>query len=81
MRRIGLNGGCPYCGGLEVYRSQPKTWLDRACVLFLLQLARCHDCMRRHYRPLVLPTLEYPSRSAKKPTQTIANVEKRKRSA
>jgi hypothetical protein len=82
MRRIGLNR-CPYCGNFEVYRSriEPVTWLDRACVLFLLQLVRCHGCMRRHYRPLLFPAPEYPTRSAKKSAQTPANDEKWKRLA
>jgi predicted RNA-binding Zn-ribbon protein involved in translation (DUF1610 family) len=80
MRRIGLND-CPYCGGVNVYRSQPKTWLDRACGLFLLRLARCHECMHSYYRPLFLATLEYPRQSPKKATQTIPKDEKRKRSA
>jgi hypothetical protein len=60
VRRIGLDN-CPYCGSLEVYRSHPKDWLDRACALFLLEVARCHYCMQRYYRPLLLPSLpEYP---------------------
>lgn len=80
MRRIGLSD-CPYCGSSEVYRSQPKTLLDRACVLFLVQLVRCHECMRRHYRPLFLPTPEYVTPSTKKPVQTRAEDEERKRSA
>jgi len=65
MLRIALEG-CPYCGSFEVYRSQPATWLDRACVFLLLDLARCHGCMRQHFRPLLFPAPEYPTRSAKK---------------
>lgn len=59
MRRIGLNGR-PYCLSFEVYRSQPVTWLDRACAVFLLQLVRCHVCLRQHYRPLHLPGTRIP---------------------
>jgi hypothetical protein len=88
MPRFGVNGlprialnGCPYCLGLEVYGSRPKTCLDRVCVLFLLQLVRCHGCMRRHYRPLFWPAPEFPTLSAKKPTQGLANDEKQQHSA
>jgi hypothetical protein len=83
MLRIGLEG-CPYCGSLEVYRSriEPVEWLDRVCMLFLLQLVRCHGCMRRHYRPLLFPAPEYPNHQpAKKSTQAAANDEKWNRSA
>jgi hypothetical protein len=79
MRRIGLNC-CPYCGSFDVYRSHPKTLLDRACGIFLLQLARCHDCLHRHYRPVFLDTLEEPG-PIKKPTEASAEDQNRKRSA
>jgi hypothetical protein len=44
MLKIGWKG-CPYCGDHEVYRSrsEPMTWLDRTCWLFLLQLVRCYE--------------------------------------
>jgi hypothetical protein len=53
---------CPYCGDDEIYRShkEPLTWLDRACRLFLLQLARCRRCELRHYRPIFFPAPNYP---------------------
>jgi hypothetical protein len=60
MLKIGMDDACPYCGNLEVYRSQPTTWLERVCVLCLLDLARCHGCMRQHYRLLLFPAPEYP---------------------
>src|ERR1700757_2766818 len=61
LRRLGLNH-CPYCGDHELYRSrtEPLTWLDRACGLLLLRLVRCHECELRHYRPVFLATPEYP---------------------
>jgi hypothetical protein len=80
MRRIGFND-CPYCGNSEVYRSHPKTWAGRACVLFLLEFVRCHRCMRHHYRPLFFPAPEYVTPSAKRPVQTRTDDEKRERSA
>jgi hypothetical protein len=64
MRRVGLNG-CPYCGGSEVYASVPKTLLDKFPVLFLLRLARCHSCTRRHNRPIFLEDSPRKMRSVK----------------
>ncbi len=80
MLRIGLEH-CPYCLSFKVYRSRPTTLLDRACVLFLLQLVRCHGCMRQYYRPLFRPTPEFPTLSAKKTIQTRIEDEERERSA
>lgn len=75
---------CPYCGDHEVYRSrtEPLTWLDRACGLFFLQLVRCRVCELRHYRPIFFPASEYrhPIRG-EKCAQTNADDEKTKRSA
>jgi len=71
VRRIGLNS-CPYCGkSEEVYSSTPKTWRDEACLFFFLQVVRCHSCMRRHYRPLFLPSV--PVWSESEPFQATAN--------
>ena len=84
LRKLGLRG-CPYCGNHEVYRSrtEPLTWLDRACGLFLLRVVRCHECELRHYRPVFLSTPEYPyPNSAKTKSATNnANDGKRRRSA
>lgn len=80
MRKIGLND-CPYCASSEVYRSHPKTWSDLASLFFLLGLARCHCCMRRHYRPLFFSAPEYVTPSAKRPVRTRADDGKRERSA
>jgi len=63
MLKIRLDDSCPYCGNLAVYRSQPETWLARVCLLLPLELVRCHGCMRQHYRPLLSPAPECPSRS------------------
>jgi len=79
MYRVGLND-CPYCGNVAVYRSKPTRLIDRVCMIFLLQIVRCHGCMRQHYRPIFWPTTEFPI-SAKKSVQTRANDDKRQRSA
>jgi hypothetical protein len=80
MRKVSSKD-CPYCGSSEVYRSEPKTLADHACVLFLVRLVRCHECMRRHYHPLFWQTPVFPI-PAKKPVPTRANEDdKRKRSA
>ena len=84
MLIIGLKC-CPYCGDDEVYRSrtEPLTWLERACGLFLLQLVRCHQCELRHYRPVFFPAPEYshPIRARVKTAQPHANDEGHERSA
>lgn len=68
VRRIGLKS-CPYCGSSEVFRSQPKTWWERAPVMFLLRLVRCHDCMRHHYRPLLLRIVKHPGKKPAGPNR------------
>ena len=83
MLRIGWKG-CPYCGDHEVYRSmtEPRTWFDRVCVVFFLQLVRCHQCEYRHYRPLFFPAPAYPHPvRTRKWSQTDADEEERTRSA
>lgn len=71
--------GCPYCPSFKVYRSQPVRWFQRASVLFLLRLVRCHVCLRQHYRPILLPAPESPL-SARKSART-AQDDNRQRSA
>ena len=84
FRKIGCKC-CPYCGDHEVYRSriEPLTWLDRACLLSLCELVRCHECEVRHYRPIFFPAPEYSYRigAREKRTQAHATDQKRKRSA
>jgi len=62
MLKIGFDDCCPYCGNFAVYRSRSETRFGRACWLLMLDLARCHGCMRQHYRLIFSPALEYPSR-------------------
>jgi len=79
MLRVGLEA-CPYCDSLEVYRSRPETWLDRTFAVFLFDIARCHGCMRQHYRLLLFPAPEFPVRSEYESTQTPATDERPTRS-
>jgi hypothetical protein len=58
MRRISLKN-CPYCGYSEIYISSSTSLWPRISVLFLLRLVRCHVCMRRHYRPIFMPTAKH----------------------
>jgi hypothetical protein len=71
MLKIGFDD-CPYCGSLDVFRSQQKDWKDRVCAilsaLLLLERARCHYCMFRYFRPLLMPPLREYS-STKKPVR------------
>jgi len=62
MLKIGFDDCCPYCGNLAVYRSRPETRFGRACSLLMLDLARCHGCLRQHYRLIFSPAPEYPGR-------------------
>jgi hypothetical protein len=82
MRRIGLKN-CPYCGSPKVYLSSPKTLGERLPTLFLLRLVRCHGCMRRHVRPLLLPAPKYPELHAvpTKPIEASSAKKTEKRSA
>jgi len=83
LRRVGWMR-CPYCGEDEVFRSrrEPFTWLDRICVLFLLQLVRCSTCEERHYRPIFFPTPEYTGDVRQiRPVRNGSNDEKHERSA
>jgi hypothetical protein len=59
MCRIGLTN-CPYCGSRKVYASTPRKLWEAVSVVFLLRLVRCHVCMHRHYRPIVLSTAKRP---------------------
>jgi hypothetical protein len=82
MRRIGLKD-CPYCGSSKVYISTPKTLWEKLPALFLLQLVRCHACMRRHFRPLLAPAAKHPEVYAvpAKPVEAVSTKKKEKRSA
>jgi hypothetical protein len=82
VRRIGLKN-CPYCGSSRVYISAPKTLGERLSVLFLLRLVRCHGCMRRHVRPLLLPAPKHPELCAVpiKPVAAVLARKTEKRSA
>ena len=77
MRRIGFRAAPIAAKMTSTFR--PKTWHDELCCFFLLQVVRCHSCMRRHYRQLFLPPV--PTPPAKRPIQAATNEQQRKRSA
>jgi len=52
MLKVGWNG-CPFCGRQDIYISRPKSLWEEVAVIALLQPVRCHDCMRRFFRPLL----------------------------
>jgi hypothetical protein len=60
LRKISLRN-CPYCLSSQVYFSRPKRWWEKLPFIFLLQLVRCHNCMRRHYRPIMFATPKHPA--------------------
>ena len=74
MRRISLKN-CPHCGCSKIYVSSSATRWDKICVVFLLQLVRCHICMRRHFRPIFVRAAENPTRKVAK----VFSFEERKR--
>jgi len=82
MRRIGLKN-CPYCGSSNVYAAAPKASWGIVPVVFLLRIVRCHTCMRRHLRPLLLPAAKHPKacRVPAKPTQGVSAGQTEKRPA
>jgi len=51
MLRVGWKC-CPFCNREDVYISRPKCLSEEIAILALLQPVRCHDCMRRFFRPL-----------------------------
>ena len=51
MLRVGWNR-CPFCNREDIFVSRPKCLSEEIVILALLQPVRCHDCMRRFFRPL-----------------------------
>ena len=82
LRKVSLKN-CPYCLSSQVYFSQPKTWWEKTLFIFLLQLVRCHNCMRRHYRPIMFAIPKHPATEAveRKAPQVIAAEERQDRLA
>ena len=76
MRRLGIKS-CPYCGSGKVYISVPKRFRETLYVLFLVRLVRCHACMRRHFRPVILPAAKYPDKYTV-PTKLVQPVPSKK---
>lgn len=76
MLRVGWNR-CPFCNREDLYISRPKRLSEEIAILVLLQPVRCHDCMRRFFRPLFAsPPSKVPPRSvaSKEPAQKEASV-------
>jgi len=76
MHRIGFDV-CPYCCNSKIYRSHPENWLDRILNFFPFDLARCHGCMRQHYRLLAFPAADFPAPAGRKSDEQIADDEQR----
>ena len=77
-------GRCPYCHRGDIYISTPKHFGEELAVLLLLQPVRCHDCMRRFFRPLFAappPKLLVRSISLKNPIQGASAVKNDKERA
>jgi hypothetical protein len=51
MLKIGWKR-CPFCSREDLYISHPKSLWEEVGIAVLLQPVRCHDCMRRFFRPL-----------------------------
>ena len=66
---------CPFCYRRDIYISTPKHLWEEAAILVLLQPVRCHDCMRRFFRPL------FASPSPKMPVGRVASKEPTPREA
>jgi hypothetical protein len=60
---------CPFCSRQEIYISAPKHLLEEVAILALLKPVRCHDCMRRFFRPL------FASPPPKMPLRTVVSNE------
>lgn len=83
MHRIAFKR-CPHCDSSDVYVSDPKTVREQVAIFLLLRLVRCHDCMRRFYRPLFVETPLFSRRiieRKKPPEQGHASPEDEHRSA
>ena len=57
MFRIGTQD-CPYCSDTNIYRSRRKNLWEVIAFLFLLRPVRCHGCMHRFFRPVLIDTPE-----------------------
>lgn len=69
---------CPFCHRQDIYISAPKHLGEEVAILLLLQPVRCHDCMRRFFRPLFAsprPKMCVRRTASQKPTQKPAVAE------
>jgi len=79
MLRVGW-GCCPFCRRQDIYVSAPKYFWEELAILLLLQSVRCHDCMRRFFRPLLAappPKVRLRKITSVEAAQKEANVDKR----
>ena len=61
---------CKYCGGLNGFRSRPKTFTERFLLpLLFLRPTRCGDCFKRSYQSLFAPVR--PRREPKKEQSAV----------
>jgi hypothetical protein len=52
---------CPFCYREDIYASTPKHLWEEFALFVLLRPVRCHDCMRRFFRPFfALPPPKTP---------------------
>ena len=72
MHRLGLKS-CPYCGSEQIYRTHATRVSHRILRIFLFRLARCHYCMRRHFRPVFFPLLEVKLRGEALPAAAMCS--------
>ena len=83
LRRISFRNHCPYCLSSRVYGSRGRKWWEKILFIFLLRLVRCHNCMRHHYRPIILSAAKNPMREtvSRKQPRTVSSGQKKDRSA
>lgn len=60
---------CPFCSQQDIYISAPKRLWEEVAILALLEPVRCHNCMRRFFRPL------FASPPPKKPLRRVVSKE------
>ncbi len=64
MLKVGWED-CPYCSRQDIYISAPRHLWEEVAIIVLLQTVRCHNCMRRFFRPLFAsPPPKLPVRRA-----------------
>ena len=71
---------CPFCQRQNIHVSRPRHVWEELAGFLLLEPVRCHDCMRRFFRPLfIAPPPEMNSDAT--PESAQHEVSNRKRAA